>query len=90
MVSLRPALATLTVLRFMGTWNEFLYPLVVTTHAQMGTVTVGLSTIVTGGAVGGVAIYMAGAVIGFIPTLVIFLIEQKYLIEGISLSGVKG
>ena len=85
-----PALATLAVLRFMGTWNEFLYPLVVTTNAQMRTVTVGLSTIVTGGAIGGVAINMAGAVIGFIPTLVVFLIGQKYLIEGISLSGVKG
>lgn len=85
-----PALATLAILRFMGTWNDFLYPLVVTTQAQMRTVTVGLSTIVTGGAVGGVGIDMAGAVIGFLPTLIIFLIGQKYLIEGISLSGVKG
>ena len=85
-----PALATLGVLRFMGSWNEFLYPLVVTTSAQMRTLTVGLSTIVTAGAVGGVGIDMAGAVVGFIPTLIILLIGQRYLIEGVSLSGVKG
>jgi multiple sugar transport system permease protein len=87
---LTPALATLAVLRFMGVWNEFLYPLVVTTSATMRTVTVGLATIITGASIGGVGIDMAGAVVGFIPTLAFFLLGQRYLIEGISLSGVKG
>ncbi len=85
-----PALATLAVLRFMGTWNDFLYPLVVTTSATMRTVTVGLATIITGASVGGVGIDMAGAVVGFVPTLFFFLLGQRYLVEGISLSGVKG
>jgi len=85
---LRPALATLAVLRFMGNWNDFLYPLIVTTRQEMRTLTVGLTTVNTGGANAGLD--MAGAVMGFLPTFIIFMIGQRYLVEGVTLTGIKG
>jgi multiple sugar transport system permease protein len=85
---LKPAMATLAVLRFMGNWNSFLYPLIVTSRATMLTLTVGLGTVARAG--GDAGLDMAGAVITFIPTLIIFVVMQKYIIQGISLSGVKG
>lgn len=85
---LKPAMATLAILRFMGHWNSFLYPMIVTSKAEMRTLTVGLGTIVReGGNAGG---DMAGAVLGFLPTFIIFAIGQKYIIQGVALSGVKG
>lgn len=85
---LKPAMATLAVLRFMGNWNSFLYPLIVTSRATMLTLTVGLGTVARAG--GDAGLDMAGAVITFLPTVIIFVVMQKYIIQGISLSGVKG
>ena len=84
----KPALATLATLTFLGTWNDFLYPLIVTTKAVMRTLTVGLATMVV--QEGGAGIQMAAATITFIPTFVIFLVMQRYVVQGIALSGVKG
>jgi|YNPNPStandDraft_1061719.scaffolds.fasta_scaffold02675_6 multiple sugar transport system permease protein len=84
---LRPAMATLAVLRFMGNWNAFLYPMIVTSKANLRTLTVGLGTVARSG--GDAGLDMAGAVIGFLPTFLIFIFMQKYIIRGISLSGVK-
>ena len=66
-----PGMATLAVLRFMGHWNAFLYPLLVTSRANMRTLPVGLGTVVIRG--GGAGVTMAGAVMGFLPTFIIFL-----------------
>jgi multiple sugar transport system permease protein len=83
----KPAMATLAVLRFMGNWNSFLYPMVVTSRAEMRTLTVGLGTVARAG--GDAGLDMAGAVVGFLPTFIIFILLQKYIIQGISLSGIK-
>lgn len=85
---LKPAMATLAVLRFMGNWNSFFYPMVVTSKATLLTLTVGLGTVARSG--GDAGLDMAGAVIGFLPTFLIFIVMQRYIIQGISLSGVKG
>ena len=85
---LKPAMATLAVLRFMGNWNSFFYPMVVTSKATLLTLTVGLGTVARSG--GDAGLDMAGAVIGFLPTFLIFIFMQRYIIQGISLSGVKG
>ncbi|GAB4562425.1 MAG: carbohydrate ABC transporter permease [Anaerolineae bacterium] len=87
MPQLKPAMATLAVLRFMGNWNSFLYPMVVTSRAHLLTLTVGLGTVARSG--GDAGLDMAGAVLGFLPTFVLFVIMQRYIIQGISLSGVK-
>ncbi|MEZ4860756.1 MAG: carbohydrate ABC transporter permease [Caldilineaceae bacterium] len=88
MPQVKPAMATLAVLRFMGNWNDFLYPMIVTSRAEMRTLTVGLGTVARSG--GDAGLDMAGAVIGFLPTFLVFIFMQRYIIQGISLSGVKG
>ena len=88
MPQVKPTLATLAVLRFMGNWNSFFYPMIVTTKSDMRTLTVGLGTVARAG--GDAGLDMAGAVVGFLPTLLVFILMQRYIIRGISLSGVKG
>ncbi|HUX85548.1 MAG TPA: carbohydrate ABC transporter permease, partial [Chloroflexota bacterium] len=83
-----PVLATLCVLTFLGTWNDFLWPLLVLQSNTMKTITVGLATMLT--FEGGVAVRMAGATVTFLPTLVVFIALQRYVIRGFVLSGVKG
>lgn len=83
-----PVLATLSVLTFLGTWNDFLWPLLVLQSDTMKTITVGLATMLT--FEGGVAVRMAGATVTFVPTLVVFIALQRYVIRGFVLSGVKG
>jgi ABC-type glycerol-3-phosphate transport system permease component len=84
----KPALATLATLTFLGHWNDFLYPLIVTTKSTMRPLTVGLATMVV--QEGGAGVQMAGATVTFIPTFLIFLVMQRYVVQGIALSGVKG
>jgi multiple sugar transport system permease protein len=84
----KPALATLATLTFLGHWNDFLYPLVVTTRGIMRPLTVGLATMVI--QEGGAGVQMAGATLTFFPTFVIFLVMQRYVVQGITLSGLKG
>jgi ABC-type glycerol-3-phosphate transport system permease component len=84
----KPALATLATLTFLGQWNAFLYPLIVTTKASMRILTVGLATMVV--QEGGAGVQMAGATLTFTPTFLIFLFMQRYVVQGIALSGVKG
>jgi multiple sugar transport system permease protein len=84
-----PTIATLTIIRFMAQWNEFLYPMIITSKANMRTLTVGLGTVVrAGGPDAGLT--MAGAAMGFLPTFIIFMIGQRYIIQGVALSGIKG
>jgi multiple sugar transport system permease protein len=84
----KPALATLATLTFLGEWNSFLYPLIVTTKSSMRVLTVGLATMVV--QEGGAGVQMAGATLTFTPTFLIFLFMQRYVVQGIALSGVKG
>ncbi len=87
---IKAGLMTLAVLRFMAHWNDFLYPMMLTSQPTMRTLTVGLATIgrETGEIDAGFA--MAAAVIGFLPTFLVFLIGQRFIVEGFSLSGLKG
>jgi len=83
-----PVLATLAVLTFLAHWNDFLWPLVVLQSNTMKTITVGLATMLT--VEGGASIRMAGATVTFLPTLIVFVALQRYVIRGFVLSGVKG
>jgi multiple sugar transport system permease protein len=85
---LTPAMATLATLQFLNYWNEFLYPLVVTSRPDMRTLPVGLATLET--PTGGLPEILAGATIAIIPTMIVFLAFQRYFIRGISMSGLKG
>ncbi|MEA3336142.1 MAG: carbohydrate ABC transporter permease [Chloroflexota bacterium] len=84
-----PALATLGTIKFIWTWNEFLWPLVMVTSEKMRTVTLGLSTY-TGMWHTDYTIITAAAFLSVIPMLIIYLFLQNFVIEGMTMTGVKG
>lgn len=89
----RPALGAVAILTFQGVWNEFFWPLIVlTTPQDKFTLTVGLLNLRQ--AYGAVTLdwgpLLAGAFISAAPVIVVFLAFQRYFVEGISFTGVKG
>jgi len=84
-----PGMATLAIFTFIGAWNDFLWPLIVTNSDEMRTLPVGLAllarrnTVVWGQT-------MAGTVVAVAPMVVIFLVLQRRFIEGLTAGSVKG
>ncbi|MCU1545602.1 MAG: carbohydrate transporter permease [Homoserinimonas sp.] len=85
----KPAMATLALLAFLTNWNDFLWPVYVLFSPDMQTLPAGLSTLQTANAVR-YDLLMAGAVIASVPVLILFVFLQRFIIEGVSRSGVKG
>ncbi|MFL6081199.1 MAG: carbohydrate ABC transporter permease [Ornithinibacter sp.] len=85
----RPALATLALLTFLANWNDFLWPLYVLFSPDRLTIQPGLSTLQSAYTTD-YATILAGGVIASIPVLVLFLISQRFVIEGIARGGLKG
>lgn len=85
----KPVMMTATLLTFVTSWNEFLWPLLVTTNPTWRPLGVGLYTFLSE-AGPETHLLMAGAVITVIPVLVIYFITQKQFTEGIATSGLKG
>jgi multiple sugar transport system permease protein len=86
----RPAAAVVAIFTYLGHWNDFLWPLIVTNSDQMQTLQVGLSrlsSLETGADWGGT---MSGAALASIPMLIVFLIFQKQIVRGIKMTGIKG
>ena len=85
----KPALAALAIFVFLGNWTAFIWPLIVTNSVEMYTLPVGLSSF---GDEADVAweLIMTGAAISTIPTLIVFLIFQRYIIRGVVMAGLKG
>jgi len=84
-----PVLVTLAIFTFMGTWNDFLWPLIVLTGDARQTLPVALANL-AGEHVQYVELMMAGAVLTVLPVVVMFLALQRYYIEGIVSGSVKG
>ena len=84
----KPVLATLGIFTFMGTWNDFLWPLIVMIREEMYTLPVALANL-NGQHSTEYALLMAGAVIVIAPIVLLFLLAQKYIIQGIATSGLK-
>jgi len=84
-----PAIAALAIFIFLGSWNDFLWPLVITTSLDMRTLPVGLSAF-QGQYNVQWHLLMAGAVIALIPVLIIYVAAQKWFVQGITLSGLTG
>lgn len=85
----KPALATIAIFTFMGQWNSFIWPLIVTNSEEMRVISVGIAmfrdqfnTIWT--------LMMAASTTATVPLLVIFFFAQRFFIEGITLTGMKG
>lgn len=85
----KPALAALAIFVFLGNWTAFLWPLIVTNSVEMYTLPVGLSGF---GDEVDVAweLIMTGAAISTIPTLIVFLVFQRFIIRGVVMAGLKG
>jgi len=84
-----PALATLAIFTFLGQWNSFLWPLIVTNSEKMRTLPVGLATFQGQYSVQW-HLLMAGSVIAVLPILVIYIAGQRWFVRGITLTGMGG
>jgi multiple sugar transport system permease protein len=84
----KPALATLAVFYFMNNWNDFLWPLVMTSNTNMRNLPAGL-TLFAGQYVVEHGVLMAGAVISLLPLAVAFVLAQRYFVQGIATTGIR-
>ena len=85
-----PVLATLGILTFLGSWNNFIYPLVMAQEPEMYTLPVALATFATGDHQSDHGMLMAGSVVLVVPVLIIFILFQRWITEGIATTGLKG
>ncbi len=86
----RPALAVLAILTFNQYWNEFFRPFIFLTSYQNFPLPVGLVTLQGYLGNGSVAVVLAGVTLSLLPVLILYIFTQRYLIEGITLTGLKG
>jgi multiple sugar transport system permease protein len=88
-----PALTTLAVFAFMGTWTDLLWPLLIARSDDLRTLELGLAYFnarPNAFVQPNWPLLMAGAVVVMLPVLIVYIFAQRYFIQGISLSGVKG
>jgi len=83
-----PALATLGLFSFMGAWNDFLWPLIVINSENMKPLSVGLASF-HGLYETNWPYLMAASTVALIPIVIIFIVAQKYFVQGIALTGLK-
>lgn len=86
---IRPILATLAIWTFLSTWNDFMWPLIVLSDESMFTLPVALANL-SGERVQDTELMMAGSVLTVLPVLFVFLVLQRYYVEGITMGSVKG
>jgi multiple sugar transport system permease protein len=84
----KPVLAVLGLFTFVHQWNNFLWPLVITSRTDMRTMPIGL-TLFNQEYYTQWNLTAAGAVLLFVPTIILFFISQRYLVRGIALTGLK-
>lgn len=88
-----PGMAVLAIFQFIGNWNNFVWPLVVTSTSEMRTLPVGLGLLTSPrdtGQVVPVGEVMAGATIAALPMIIVFIFFQRYFLKGITIGAVKG
>jgi ABC-type glycerol-3-phosphate transport system permease component len=87
--SVKPAIATLLIIKFMWSWNEFFWPMVVTTSPHMKVVTIGLMSFTNMYYIE-YNLLTAAAVLSILPILVIFVTLQRWVVQAVVMSGMKG
>jgi multiple sugar transport system permease protein len=85
----KPALATLFTFTFMGSWNNFMWPLIVTNSMELKTLPIMLASF-QGLYATDWTLLMAGSIIVLLPVVIVFIFNQRYFVEGIKLTGIKG
>jgi multiple sugar transport system permease protein len=86
---IRPALITVSLLAFLSTWNAFLWPLIITSSPEIRPIQVQLVQFTSEGG-SRYHLLMAGAAFVILPTIVVYLIAQRYFIEGVARTGIRG
>lgn len=84
-----PALATLAILTFLASWNNFLWPLVAAQSESSYTLPVALSLYSTGQNATDYGLLLAGSVLVILPILILFVLLQRYFIRGVATTGLK-
>ena len=84
-----PALSALAIFTFLGNWTAFFWPLIVTTSAEHYTLPIGLTSFAVEQSIQWEKI-MTGAALATLPTLVVFLALQRFIVRGVMLAGLKG
>lgn len=85
----KPALSTLMIFTFVNTWNDYLGPLIYLKSESKKTIQLGLKMFI-GQYAAEYGLIMAGSIITLIPVLIVFLCLQKYFVEGVASTGIKG
>lgn len=84
-----PAMVTLGVFNFVNNWNDLLWPLVMTSELQMGTITSGLTSLTGPGGIIPYGVMMAGSFIALVPLAVLFLFLQRRFVASVASTGLK-
>ena len=84
-----PALATLAIFTFLGRWNDLLGPVIYLNASDLMTVTIGISYFI-GQYYADTPLLMAASFVSIVPTVLLFVVAQRYFIRGVVLSGLKG
>jgi ABC-type glycerol-3-phosphate transport system permease component len=87
--SVKPAIATLLIIKFMWSWNEFFWPMVVTSSREMKVVTIGLMSFTNMYFIE-YNLLTAAAVLSILPILAIFIVLQRWVVQAVVMSGLKG
>jgi len=85
----KPALATLTIFTFVGVWNDFMGPLIYFSSEKLKTIQLGLRMFISQYSAE-YSLIMAASLVSLVPVFILFLFMQRYFIEGIASTGVKG
>ena len=86
---IKPAMLSLGMFTLMNSWNDLLYPLMLTTTSDMRTLPAGLA-LFTGQHISFYGPVMAGAVVAMLPLLILYIFLQKYFVQGTATAGLKG
>ncbi len=85
----KPAMATVAVFAFMASWNSFLWPLVIVSSESMMTLPLGLANL-QGRFSTAWNLVMAGSTLSLLPIVAVYLVAQRYIVQGVAQSGLKG
>jgi multiple sugar transport system permease protein len=84
----RPAVAAVSIFTFVWTWNNFLWPFLAATSTSMMTIPAGIGTVLSGVGITN-ALQMASAVLASLPLVLVFLLGQHHIVEGVAGTGLK-
>ena len=86
---IKPGIGALAIFTFVNTWNDFLGPLIYLTKTELKTIQIGLRMFITQYSAE-YGLIMAASVVALIPVLIVFLSLQKYFVQGVASTGIKG